>query len=254
MKNTFGSRLAKYRKEKGLTQEELAEQLHISPQAVSKWENDISTPDLDTIIKLSEIYGMSTDELLGKQKSEDVDPEIVDDDKKVKDGIHIHNNKNNVHIDLDGVHVDEDDSVHIDSDGIHITSGDGDEVHIGGKGNDEYKLKIINKIEGALFTLSIVAYILLGLLWNDQTMGWKMGWLVFLLPIIIGSLFKAIVKKRFHTFNYPVAVTFTYCLLGFLGGYLGFEGWGFYWFLFITIPAYYAVVSPIDYYLENRKK
>ena len=46
MNKTLGARIAELRKEKGLTQEELAKQLGISSQAVSKWEKDISCPDI----------------------------------------------------------------------------------------------------------------------------------------------------------------------------------------------------------------
>ena len=64
MKETFGQRLARLRREKGLTQEEIAEKIGISPQAVSKWENDVSSPDISIIISLSEILDVTTDELL----------------------------------------------------------------------------------------------------------------------------------------------------------------------------------------------
>ncbi len=63
--NTIGRRIAMLRKEKGYTQEQLAEMLNISPQAVSKWENDISSPDISLIPKIAEILGVTTDELLG---------------------------------------------------------------------------------------------------------------------------------------------------------------------------------------------
>jgi len=64
MENTLGKRIAEYRKEKGLTQEELAEKLGVSAQAVSKWENDNSCPDIMMLPKLAEIFGITTDELL----------------------------------------------------------------------------------------------------------------------------------------------------------------------------------------------
>ena len=56
MNETFGQRLARLRKEKGFTQEDIADKINISPQAVSKWENDISSPDIQTLIKLSDIF------------------------------------------------------------------------------------------------------------------------------------------------------------------------------------------------------
>ena len=68
MKESFGSRLARFRKAKGLTQEDIADKLHVSPQAVSKWETDASYPDIDGRITLSEVLGVSVDELVGKAK------------------------------------------------------------------------------------------------------------------------------------------------------------------------------------------
>ena len=67
-KETFGHRLTRLRKEKKLTQEDIAQKINISPQAVSKWENDISYPDINSLLILSDILGVSIDELCGKQK------------------------------------------------------------------------------------------------------------------------------------------------------------------------------------------
>lgn len=64
MKKTLGERIAEKRKAKGLKQEELAEMLGISAQAVSKWENDLSCPDIMALPTLAEILGCSVDELL----------------------------------------------------------------------------------------------------------------------------------------------------------------------------------------------
>ncbi len=72
---SLGNKLLNLRKEKGLSQEEVAEKLNVSRQTVSKWETDQSTPDFDKILPLCELYGISSDELLtGKtsdKKSED---------------------------------------------------------------------------------------------------------------------------------------------------------------------------------------
>ena len=64
MNETIGNRITKYRKTKKLTQEGLAEQLGVSSQAVSKWENDLSCPDISLLPKLCSVLGISTDELL----------------------------------------------------------------------------------------------------------------------------------------------------------------------------------------------
>lgn len=69
MDMTIGKRIAALRKEKGLTQEELAGHMGVSPQAVSKWENDQTCPDISALPKLARLLGVSVDELLeGKQE------------------------------------------------------------------------------------------------------------------------------------------------------------------------------------------
>lgn len=65
MEQTLGKRIAANRKRLGLTQEKMAEQLGVTAQAVSKWENDQACPDIAMLPKLAEIFGVSTDALLG---------------------------------------------------------------------------------------------------------------------------------------------------------------------------------------------
>ncbi len=64
METTMGNRIATLRRKKELKQDELAEMLGVSPQAVSKWENDQSCPDISLLPKLSHILGVTVDELL----------------------------------------------------------------------------------------------------------------------------------------------------------------------------------------------
>ena len=69
MDMTIGKRIAALRKEKGLTQEELADHMGVSPQAVSKWENDQPCPDISALPKLARLLGVTVDQLLeGKQE------------------------------------------------------------------------------------------------------------------------------------------------------------------------------------------
>ena len=64
MEVTLGKRISGYRKALGLTQDQLAEKLGLTAQAVSKWENDLSCPDITVLPKLADIFGITTDELL----------------------------------------------------------------------------------------------------------------------------------------------------------------------------------------------
>lgn len=69
----MGKRLAELRRERGLNQEELAEKLGVSRQAVSKWERGESTPDIANLVSLSELYQVSID-YLAKGEGEDGSP------------------------------------------------------------------------------------------------------------------------------------------------------------------------------------
>ena len=70
MNESIGNRIAKYRKAKGMTQEELAAKLGVSSQAVSKWENDASSPDISLLPQLCQVLGVSADELLTGKSNE----------------------------------------------------------------------------------------------------------------------------------------------------------------------------------------
>lgn len=70
---TLGEKLAMYRKQNNYTQEQLAELLGVSRQAVSKWESDLAYPETDKLIKLSDMYGCSLDYLI-KDKQEEAQP------------------------------------------------------------------------------------------------------------------------------------------------------------------------------------
>ncbi len=91
MEQTLGKRIAQYRKNKGLTQEKLAEALGVTAQAVSKWENDLSCPDINILPRLAEIFGITTDELLGRESQKVHNAQIVDEPQAEQEdpGIHI---------------------------------------------------------------------------------------------------------------------------------------------------------------------
>lgn len=71
---TFGEKIQRLRKEKGFSQEELAEKLSVTRQTVSKWELDQSTPDLEHIEKLCDIYEVTADYLIRQAQPENHEP------------------------------------------------------------------------------------------------------------------------------------------------------------------------------------
>ncbi len=70
MNETIGNRISRLRKEHGMSQETLAEKIGISPQAVSKWENDQSCPDISLLPQLAKLFDVTVDELLTGNSSE----------------------------------------------------------------------------------------------------------------------------------------------------------------------------------------
>ena len=75
----LGTKISELRKARGMTQDELADKMGVSPQAVSKWENDLSMPDLPVLIELSDFFHISLDDFL-KEKVPTV--ELLPEDKR----------------------------------------------------------------------------------------------------------------------------------------------------------------------------
>ncbi len=79
---TIADRIQSLRKSKGMSQEELADAAGVSRQAVSKWESEQSVPDIDKIVILSEIFGVTTDYIL-----KGIEPIETNDHKTMADVI-----------------------------------------------------------------------------------------------------------------------------------------------------------------------
>ncbi len=75
---SIGETIANLRKQKGMTQSELAEKMNVTDKAVSKWERDLSCPDINTISKLADILDVSVDELLKAKKQDYSNNKIKD--------------------------------------------------------------------------------------------------------------------------------------------------------------------------------
>lgn len=223
MKETFGQRLSRLRRAKGLTQDDVAKQITISPQAISKWENDISSPDIEELSTLADILGVSVNVLLGKEDiTKEVADEVVDEAPKFKE--------NNDEPWGHGYKSEDDFDKEVRSQRKKMT-----------------KFDIVRLIvDSSLMALALLGYILLGVFWKDQTMGWRTGWVLFLVAIVIGSIFNVIKEKKITNFAYPVLVVGVYVTLGIFGDHFGFNGWHPYWFLFITIPVFYLIFGSID--------
>lgn len=231
------NRLFQYRKKHNLSQEELANQIGVSRQAVSKWERAEASPDTDNLILLAKIYGVTLDQLLQgveeteekpeekpEEKAEQENAEQVeqcqcwdegcDSDKKYKKVDHV-SFKNGIH-----VHSKDGDDVDISfRDGIKVHDKDGTHVNIGKDGvfvEDKGEQKVYTDKDGSVYCSEDVA---------DEH-----------------NKAKKIKKNVWMMFPF-----YLIAIIGFLGW--GFSGWlgGFSisWIVFLTIPLYYTTVEAI---------
>ncbi|MBR6808168.1 MAG: helix-turn-helix transcriptional regulator [Clostridia bacterium] len=82
----FNEKIKKLRKYKDMTQEQLAEYMGVSPQAVSRWETGATCPDISALPQLAELFGVTVDELLGvdeKEKRREINAVITDAEDKI---------------------------------------------------------------------------------------------------------------------------------------------------------------------------
>ena len=133
------NRLYELRKQHGLSQDELAEKLNVSRQAVSKWERSESSPDTDNLIALAKLYGISLDELLNYT------PQNTTDDEQDAKSSDTQEDENKSQASSGFTYTGDGERVHIDENGIHVHDKDGSNVVIKGG-----IAKFINKIVGEI--------------------------------------------------------------------------------------------------------
>ena len=237
----IADRLVKLRKKYGYSQEELADKLGLSRQAVSKWERAEASPDTDNLICLAKLYGVSLDELLAT----DDDVETIVNEQVKNEGKNEESEEKK----------DNNDRVVINDDGIFLQSKSGSKVIINDDGVARYDkdgnriikkhgraLGVIGIVEGVLMLCAVVAFILLGTLANM----WMNGWIVFLVPEIACSVARAIVKKNAHQFNMPFLATFIFFFVCMVFPGLDADLWHPMWVVFLAVPIYYTSVSGIE--------
>lgn len=209
----IAERLQKLRKENGYSQEELADALGISRQAVSKWERAESSPDTDNLILLARLYNVSLDQLLSTDETTD-EIKQVNEDKR--EGISI---------------TDDEGQTMVIGDGIHCYDKSGKEVKP-------------NKAQLILLPIITCLITIVFLITGFSLDAWAYNWILFLFIPITGSIIACITKRKLSEFAYPILITAIYCFMG-----LKFEMWHPWWWLFITIPLYYGITTPIDKYV-----
>lgn len=193
--------LYKLRKKNGFSQEELAEKIGVSRQAVSKWERSESSPDTENLIALSKIYGVKIDDMLNEEVNEYTVDESTSSSSK-EDA----KSSFTFDVDLETDTEDEDDTRE-------------------------------NFLKG--FPIAIIATIIFFVLGFAFGL-WHPGWIVFLI-IPVFNFYSGKKKRKdgrekrypWLSFPYPVLATAIFLLIGFMWG-----GWVYAWLIFLTIPIW----------------
>ena len=229
----IADRLVKLRKKYGYSQEELADKLGLSRQAVSKWERAEASPDTDNLICLAKIYGVSLDELLSTD--EDVDTIVKEQVKEEK------KSERKVEVEGGTITLQDDDGkkVIINNHGVQCCDKDGKVVVK--KPKDKFLLTL-DIIDCVLTTFAIITYIFLGVFLKM----WINGWIFFFVPEIVCSILRAIHKKNANNVNAAFISLFAFffvCL--FIPG-LEANLWHPMWTVFLFIPVYHVTCSSIN--------
>ena len=82
MQENIGAKIAELRREHNMKQDELAEMLGVTPQAVSKWENGASMPDISLLPKIAQIFGVTIDDLFGMNNTPKPDVQMLPAEKR----------------------------------------------------------------------------------------------------------------------------------------------------------------------------
>jgi len=202
------NRLVNLRRQHGLSQEQLAEQLGISRQAVSKWERAESSPDTDNLIALARLYKVSLDELI-EMDLESAQDEQYAEEEAIKEAERI----------KEEVTVEKDEKII--------------------KMNFAPKIKLNAELETAIqhikwkvfpYPLIVtIVYVILGSFFD----WWHPAWMLFLtVPIY----YTALRKNRFDFSRVPIPLYIVpiYLIMGFY-----FDLWHPGWLIFFTVPLYY---------------
>ena len=230
MNKNFAERLTELRKKAGYSQEELADKIGVSRQAISKWECADSSPDTDNLIALAGLYGVSIDELInGKTARTDVPIKDEENFEYSDDGVTVSLGKNE----------------------IFVSDGEGGERKYDTKAweNKVNKEKRVSRIVTSVFSFFVVAaYLILGFCLKDGR-GWSEFWVMFILIPVASSFVEFGYYKRVAAINFPCIVTAIYCFIG-----MSFGIWHPTWIVFVLIPPFYLLAGVIDKETGRQRK
>lgn len=231
----IANRLVELRKKSGLSQEELADKLGLSRQAVSKWERAEASPDTDNLICLAKLYGVSLDDLLNTDLSID----------EIANNVREHEN-NEVKPVAPKIEDDEDDEDDEKEEKQELTE----------YWKKRHKKFLIVQIivVSTLVILLVAAHLILSLNPNSFLGQPKEFYAArfainYLSILIVASLIEAISAKKVCNFAFPVLAAWAYVFVG-----LFFNIWHPTWIVFVLIPIFYMVGGKIDSITREKRR
>ena len=245
-KNNLSKNLYELRRKNNLSQEEMAEKLLVSRQAISKWERGEAYPDTENLIMISNIFNVTLDELIhvDLSTSEKMNDNIENgesNDDSVSKKVSVNMTSSELHIKVRDEEEDEDAAVNLTLPGIHIDANEKDDDE-----NESAPTSTAPRICHALpYPIVItIAFLLIGFIAD----AWYWAWTLYITIPVYYSLIDAIKHRRLTEFAYPVFTAFIYCLIGMTTG-----AWHPWWLIFLTIPIYYSVAEAIDKWTKNKQ-
>ena len=219
----MANRLCGYRKAHRLSQEDLAERIGVSRQAVSKWERAEASPDTDNLILLARLYGVTLDDLLytdcapEPQLESDPEPASVSASESVPESA--------------------------SAPELTVTEASAAPQVVGTIDAEAAEDALRQRIRAAyaipIPVVCLIAYLIFG--FGGICGGWAYGWLVFLAIPLYYTLISAVEIRNPTHFAFPVLVLWVYLWLGFRFGL-----WHTMWILFLTVAIYYPVCEALQ--------
>ena len=204
----LSEKIQQLRKQNEISQEQLAEKLNVTRQAISKWETGECLPDIENILQLSDIFGVSVDYLL---KNRPGHPAPTSTHVSEKPFSAIDNNMNE-----DLALADELDNRPAKSWGRF------DFTIEGGRG-----------ISGVIYPLATLAYLIMGIYWGL----WHPGWVIFIFAWFLTEVVSFFRTGRFNVSIYSIAAIAFLCI-GLLTGH-------WLWLLFVAAWVISCAVRPV---------
>ncbi len=249
MNSNISGKLLALRKQNGYSQEELAERLGVSRQAVSKWERGEASPDTENLITLAKLYHISLDKLfdlsedtaeqrvsINLEKKSAPQPEIIYEDMMpgAADGVKNNNTTTYKEPESNYSAYFKYETVDDAQPEEKSTSGYSDKVlSVAEKiQNDGKFYKSLMKFPYPIAVLA--AFLVSGAFFNL----WHPMWMLFLTIPLYYTTIPAIKHRNPNIFCYPVLVSLLYLIAGFT-----LNLWHPGWLAFMTIPAYYWAIN-----------